>query len=406
MVQLKLLRNKTSPGTRQNTQLHILIIICDNYIENLSNTFKRIPITLKPSILGKNRKIKQPVTINESTSSTPLTYTVQDLSNCQANLNMATATIADIRNFIDAVPEYSGEIKSLPRFIKEADNFYTVMNSLNLTQIQKTYCFSMLQKKFIDKAKDILDTQEFTSWDDIKLYLQNNFEDKSTYNTLLLTTLKITQIDNNINDTLKKFKELYQRMTSKIQRLQYEPYGKRCLIIETQKTVVSHFISLLPTNFRASFISKNPQTLDACEQLLINEYNSLQLHRSPMTRIPPQKPQKYFNHPPQKFPSQQFPSRPFNPQDSRPSGPQTFARQNIRNGIETRREFRPTPMSGMTKTTIPMSTQTIKQNYALETDNDAEINNDEKEKESYDEEETFETQSFLEYDPEQIEEST
>ncbi|TLY44981.1 MAG: hypothetical protein E6K54_09010 [Gammaproteobacteria bacterium] len=266
----------------------------------------------------------------------------------------------------------------------------------------------MLQKKFIGKAQDILDTQEFTSWTDIKNYLQNNFEDKSTYNTLLLTAIKITQLDNNINDTLNKFKNLYQRMTSKIQLLSYETAGKKSLITETQKTLVSHFISLLPINFRASFISKNPQTLDACEQLLINEFNSIQLHRSPMHRTPQQNTQRQSNPPPQKFPGQEFPSRPFNPQHARPAGRQAFTRQNIKNGIETRRQFKPTPMSGITKSTIPMSAQTIKHNYALETQNNEDIYDDKtnNENELSDQDETFENQSFLEYDPDQTEEST
>lgn len=373
-------------------------------IRELEDKFRLLPVSNKQG----TSKIKQIVT--EAINS-PLSYSVEELAKSQIKFSMATATISDIRNFIDGVPEYDGEVKTLPEFIKETDNFYTVMNTLNLTAIQKTYCFSMLKKKFTHKARDILSTQEFKSWEEIKTYLQNNFEDKSTYITMLLTLLRITHT-NDINNTLEKFKTAYHKITSKIALLTYKQEEKKAITTEIQTLITTHFISLIPLNLRTLFISKNIQTLDECEQILTNEFNFTQVHKSPLHKINNQSNiqnpfLKQFNPPPRKFPGQEFPSKPFNPQLAKPSGKQMFARQNIKNGIETRQQFKPTPMSGMTRTTIPMSTQTIKRNYALETQDpedtcDNEIND---ENETNDQDETFDNQSFLDYDPDQTKES-
>ena len=108
-----------------------------------------------------------------------------------------------------------------------------------------------------------------------------------------------------------------------------------------------------------------------CENLLTNDYNyALQTSKSPLLRSDiPQQSQKTFhnNIPPQKFPGQQFPSKPVNVQQNHNKPNTPFApRQNAYNAVRTRQQFKPQLMSGITKSTIPMSTQTIKQNYLQE----------------------------------------
>ena len=136
--------------------------------------------------------------------------------------------------------------------------------------------------------------------------------------------------------------------------------------------LVNHFISLLPINIRGSFINRNPKTLEECELLLSNEFNYAQQlsHKSPMLRDTQQK--TLPNIPPSKFPGQSFPQKPFNPREyqHKPSGPNNFSRQNLKNVFETRKQ-KLTPMSGITKQTIPMSTQTIRQNYNIDETDDS-----------------------------------
>lgn len=301
----------------------------------------------------------QPIRLNNSE--------IQNTNNSEIKM---TTTYAEIKNLASVIPEYNGDVNRLPNFIIQVDLFYEILQSTTVNALQTKYAFSLVLSKITDKAVNIINENTFNDWKDLKKYLSENFEDKLTKETILLKILNIKST-NKIHDTLIQFKNDFAKYKSKVHLLNYNTAQKTILINEIQELVVRHFITLLPIHVRGSFITNNPTTLEMCENLLTNDYNyALQTFKSPLLRSDnPQQSQKtlHNNIPPQKFPGQQFPSKPINVQQNSNKQNLPFApRQNAYNAVRTRQQFKPQPMSGITKSTIPMSAQTIKQNYLQE----------------------------------------
>lgn len=133
--------------------------------------------------------------------------------------------------------------------------------------------------------------------------------------------------------------------------------------------------------------------------MLKNEFGFINTQNSPLIKqnTPTQKHSNFsFNLPPQKFPAQQFPSKPIFTQQKQgiqPQGYNRFARQNVINGIETRRNFKVQPMSGITIQTIPMPAQTNFNNEIQDENLDEEnLENDNSEDESFLDDETQDIQ--------------
>lgn len=305
-------------------------------------------------------------------------------------VNMTTTTMSEIENLVKIVPEYNGNIHILNNFINKVDQVYEILRTFNLSNIQKLFLFGLISNKLKDKAAEYLSTNDFQNWEDLKQFLQDNFVDKSKAETILLEIIyckaKISP-----ETTLSSITERFNKYKSKILLTNYSQEIKRAIINENQKVVVHHFITLLPISIKASFVVKNPSTLEECEQLLRNEFNFIKTGNSPMLL----KNNDSFknNIPPQRFPGQQFPQGKINMKPNNPIAQKPFApRQNIINYQQTKRD-KPTQMSLQTRSTLPMSTQTIKQNYNCEikeTDDDLdEFNNENVE-------EIIETENFHE----------
>jgi hypothetical protein len=276
---------------------------------------------------------------------------------------MTTVTLSEIKNLCEIIPQYDGNVKILNNYLSAVDDVYLTLSNINITQIQKTYLFGLIKSKLTQKAAELLAENKCENWEDLKLYLKTNFTDKSTAETILLDIL-YCKYKVNSETTLKYISEKFAHYKSKILLTNYAQIQKNAILAEIQKTVVAHFISLTPVTIRGSFVVKNPETLEQCEILLKNEFNF-----SNRNQLSINKEQNFSSNLPQKkFPAQQFPSKPIQFQP-RQEQPKPFApRQNIKNYQETKRAFTPKPMTQQTRVTTPMSVQTIRQNYNIESE--------------------------------------
>lgn len=320
-------------------------------------------------------------------------------------------TLQDIKNYVEMIPTYEGDITTLNNFIQTVDETYVILNTLQMVAAQKVFAFNLIKNRLINDAKKIVSQNKFTNWEDLKLYLSTNFSDRTTAETLLGELFE-SKYKQNSEITLKTMLDKFEIYKSKIFAKDYNLQQKNAIIIENQKAVVNKFISLLPPIIKGSFIVKQPSTLEQCDMLLKNEFSyANSLHNSPMTRNDTKQNTNTnkgsnftFNPPPKQFPGQYFPSKPFNIHAQPTPGPNKFRRQNLVNSYETRK-FQPQPMSTQTRNTQPMTTSTIKQNYNNEIQNDN-TNIEEQNFEEYEiDNDNDNTDTFLEETPE-IEQST
>lgn len=318
------------------------------------------------------------------------------------NINTNMASLADIKTYTEMIPTYEGDIMTLNNFIETVDETYVILNTLALTASQKMFAFNLVKNKLVNNAKKIVSQNKFLNWEELKLHLTTNFADKTTADTLLLELFE-TKYKQNTETTLKLMLSKFEIYKSKILAKHYSLEQKNAILQENQKAIINKFISLLPPIIKGSFIVKQPNTLEQCELLLKNEFSyANMIHNSPLTRHDTTQHANAAknstpNLTPRQFPGQYFPSQPINFNKTSNMGPNRFKRQNIVNSTETNK-FRPQPMSMQTRSTQPMSSQTIRQNYHNELPNENVENEEQYSEESFEDQicESNDANSFLE----------
>lgn len=146
-------------------------------------------------------------------------------------------TLQDIKMYTEMIPTYDGDIKTLSNFIKTIDETYLILDELNLSTVQKLYSFNLIKNKLINDAKRIISQNQFRNWEDLKIYMTTNFNDRTTTETLMLELLE-TKFKQSSETTLQEMLQKFEQYKSKIALKNYNQDQKNCLIQENQKLVV------------------------------------------------------------------------------------------------------------------------------------------------------------------------
>jgi len=285
---------------------------------------------------------------------------------------MATPVLK--KEYIDMVPEFSGEPELLSRFLTISEKLYTrFYNRADVNDFQNEYLLSSLIAKVKGPAAEIIYNSTILNFEDLKTSLKNAYSDRRDLITLIM---EMTFLKQNINETPFAF---YERL-SKFLNLQLSYINtnssdpeKTILIRFCNKYALRVLLKGLKEPVGSLMRTKNPDDLNSALNMLTNDFQFFDsAHKSYNTPPPRQDPKPTtVNH--------QTPQRPSSNQinNTRFTKPQPFQNKTVSQPHpqvnQQRPNYTPQPMSiGSTRNTNfqPRNYQQITQqsatNYLIE----------------------------------------
>lgn len=229
------------------------------------------------------------------------------------------------REYLDMIPEFSGNSKELSRFIDIAEkliNKFYIRD--NPQDFQNDYLIGTIRSKIIGEASDILDNATYVTWDDIKRILKDTYKDKRDMYTLNIEMTNLRQGNETPFDFYHRLQEL---LNLQIAQIKLEAFNQ-IEVLSLQKYVSKLALRVLLRGLKdpvgSLMRTKNPDSLQAALNMLTNDFNIETQHnnytqqRTQKNKFPP-KPIQKFNEtfkPPQTYFRPNFNSyqKPYNPQ--------------------------------------------------------------------------------------------
>ena len=261
-------------------------------------------------------------------------------------------------NFVlNTIPQYDGNANTLSTFINAVSLVNELLEKFNppLDDFEVATAFLAVRNKIIGKALESIKDLYLRNWDDLKVCLLRNFDDKSNSVTLLTEILNVTNIKNPsvFFDIIKgKFNDFKSKIC-----IEEETEEKRNAIMNfVEKLIITHFIINLNDPFRNNLVTRNPKTLNEVERLIRNDLQYLKVNQvqrptnsnyNNNNHFNKNKPSNYqprfnTNRPPFQY-NKQFNYTPTRNDSFRPQ-PQTH-----------NNTFKPEPMSVQTRQTRPFT---------------------------------------------------
>lgn len=182
------------------------------------------------------------------------------------------ASPADIKLILDAVPTYDGNPKTLAQFIIKVEEIYGLLGNIqNITSLQKQIIFLHVRNKITDKANESMRNNQFSSWEQLKSHLINNFTDIQDPASLIIEILR-HRVNGNVLASLAEIKEKFDVFRSKINILEGSESNKSYLIQFQEIVICNNFISSLKDPLRNNLATRNPKTLTQIERLIVNDF--------------------------------------------------------------------------------------------------------------------------------------
>ena len=272
---------------------------------------------------------------------------------------------------LSTIPHYDGNVNTLNVFINAVTLVNELLQSINppLDAFEISTAFLAIRSRITGKALESVKDLYIKNWDDLKICLLKNFDDKSSSVTILTEILNITTIKNP-NIFFNIIKEKFNNFKAKI-FIEEEVEDKRNAVMNfVEKLIITHFITNLNDPFRNNLATRNPQTLNDVEKLIRNDLQYLRINQTqrPMNN-------NYNNHFGRNKPPVYQPK--FNTNKIFPSNKQF----NVKPQTQTRNDtFKPEPMSVQTRQTrpfMPRETYYNDEGNVGESSNTENITNDE-----------------------------
>lgn len=264
---------------------------------------------------------------------------------------------------LNSIPTYNGDPNKLSTFINAVNTIQTILGTLNppLDDFDKEIAFLHIKSKITEKALDSIKDTDFSSWNNLRTHLINNFKDRTNSVTILNDILKIQHIKNPYK-LLEITKEKYLSFKSRISIEENDNSKKIAIINYAEKLIVSNFISSIQDPFKNNLATRNPANISEIETLLQNDFQYLKISNKFQTS--------------QDFPNtsqSRFPREPFNTKLAQNKPMRPFApRQNVQNAqgmkttpmsIQTRQTFQPRKFNHFQPQTQTSPHYTVKELY-------------------------------------------
>lgn len=257
------------------------------------------------------------------------------------------ASTSDFKLLLDSIPNYDGNHKTLSQFVMQVEEINTLINSITppINALQKKIVFLTIKNKIVGKANEQLRNINFSTWEQLKTHLTDNFSDRQSPESVIIEIIKMEYNNKNVFKILSEVKEKFDLFRAKINLMDGDANSKTDIIKFQEIIITNNFVSSLKDPLRNNLATRGPKTLLEMEQLLVNDFQYLNIQNSDVNKIHKQTNYHHINKPTyvNKFPNNPI-NLPFKHNQQRDFAP----RQRIQNG----QNIKPTPMSLQTRQTF------------------------------------------------------
>lgn len=205
--------------------------------------------------------------------------------------------------YIKMIPEFSGDIELLPRFISICEKLVVKFyNNTDPTDFQNDYLMDSILSKVKGDAQKNISSCVLNSWNDLKQALVSTYADKRDVHTLVIEMCSMKQTNDSVFDFYNKIQKMVNLQTSFITT--HNVAGNEHLKKFVSDLGLRTLLRGLKDPLGSLMRTKNPRDLNEALNILINDF---QIETTPSAKnntqsqtnnryIPPHFRQNNINH--------------------------------------------------------------------------------------------------------------